>query len=81
MQNLAQSKLFTASSCQCQVYKSLEGLKDVLMQDSIVQSHVQFRFLLNHSNVNLFQLQLHLEVFYSFNPRCEIWVTLRFFIV
>ncbi len=36
MQNLAQSKLFKSSSCQYQVYKSLDGLKDVLMQDSIV---------------------------------------------
>ncbi len=36
MQNLAQSKLFKSSSCQGQAYKSLDGLKDVLMQDSIV---------------------------------------------
>ncbi len=36
MQNLARSQLFKSSSCQGQVYKSLDGLKDVLMQDSIV---------------------------------------------
>ncbi len=33
---LSTVKTVQVQQCQCQVYKSLDGLKDVLMQDSIV---------------------------------------------